>query len=75
MNHLKNMFIKHPHSVGETYFQHFRYAAKTSFRVAKISLIIMIHAIFPFTYETKAGEMLKELSDELQSRKKGEQSE
>ena len=43
-----NPFTKHPHSVGETYFEHMKKAIKYGLRIQLISLIIFVHATFLF---------------------------
>ncbi len=65
------LFLKHPSSIGETYFQHMKYALKISYRLAKISVMICIHAFLPFYFETKGGELICELNKELAGRKGG----
>jgi hypothetical protein len=65
----KRKFTRHPESVGETYFEHFAYASGVAAKTAKISVIIALHAIFPFTCETTASDMIKEINKEMQKRK------
>ena len=43
-----NPFTKHPNSVGETWFQHFKFSAKIGIRLLVSSLYFLIHATFPF---------------------------
>jgi len=45
---MQNPFTKHPSALGETYFQHFRVAAKVSAHLLFSSLMQLVHAIFPF---------------------------
>jgi hypothetical protein len=45
---MKNPFTIHPHSVGETYIQHFLIAWKGAYRLGMSALIFIFHAIFPF---------------------------
>lgn len=71
MKRLRDLFLKHPDSIGETYIEHFIYAAKTSILTAKISIIIMLHAFFPFICEATASEMISKLSEDINKRKEG----
>lgn len=65
----KSLMTDHPKKVNETYFQHFICASRMSKEMAKISAIMLIHAICPFLYETTASDKLKELNDKIQKRK------
>jgi|TARA_B100000073_G_scaffold207311_1_gene171995 hypothetical protein len=67
---MKNPFTKHPHSVGETYFEHMRCAMKFHCTLLRLSLAALIHAIFPFWFETTASDGIKELNSCLQKRRK-----
>ena len=51
---MHNSFTKHPHKVGETYFQHMWSALKYSVRLEILALYVFIHAIFPFWFKTTA---------------------
>lgn len=45
---VKNFFIEHPNSQGETYLSHAFFAIKMSFRFLVSSLFLLVHAVFPF---------------------------
>ena len=64
-----NPFTKHPHSVGETYFEHMWNALKVVFQIQIISLIIYVHAFLPFLFETYVGDDIEKINKELQSRR------
>ena len=66
---MKNPFTKHPHSVGETYFEHMRCAMKFHCTLLRLSLAALIHAIFPFWFETTASDGIKELNDCMRKRR------
>jgi len=66
-----NPFTKHPHSVGETYFEHMRKAVSYGLRIQLISLIIFIHATFPFLFEDTTSDEIEKINKELQHRRKG----
>ena len=50
MKRLIDLFTVHPHSVGETYYEHFLAAAMISMRLGIACLSQLAHAIFPFIY-------------------------
>ncbi len=66
---MKNLFTEHPHSVGETYFEHMRCAIKFHYTLLKLSMCALIHAIFPFLCETTASDGIKKLNNCMQKRK------
>lgn len=63
-------FLRHPHSVGETYFRHLTYAFTCGLLLVKISFIAFTHGLFPFLFETKTGDLLIPLTKELLRRRK-----
>ena len=63
-----NPFTKHPHQVDETYFTHFKFALKASLTCFAISCILVVHAIFPFLFTTKGGDMLLRLQQKITAR-------
>ena len=59
---MDNPFTAHPASVGETYGQHFRFAAAFGARMTLGGLAAAIHAVFPFLFVTTASRALDELN-------------
>ena len=53
-----NIFTKHPHKVGETYWQHFANAMAICGNMLLGSMACFIHAIFPFAFEKTASNIL-----------------
>lgn len=49
---IKRVFRDHPHSVGETYPQHFRAAAGFGFSMMVGGVACLLHAIIPSLFET-----------------------
>ena len=45
---IKNPFTKHPHEIGETYFQHMKTAMAVSAHLLFSSSAQLVHAVFPF---------------------------
>lgn len=66
---MKNPFIKHPHSVNETYFQHMKYAFRCGFRIVFAGIACLIHGICPFFFTNTASKTIIELHDGLKCRK------
>ena len=56
-----NVFTAHPASVGETYFQHLRFALRFGTRMTLGGIAALVHALLPFCFVTTAGR----ISDEL----------
>ena len=43
-----NPFTRHPHEVGETYFEHMGMALRVGFAMAAGAIGCFVHALFPF---------------------------
>lgn len=57
---MKNIFTEHPHSQGETYFQHMMFAFLFALNMLIGGLACIIHAIFPFLFiKTTSNILLK----------------
>ena len=69
---MHNPFTKHPTEVGEGYFEHMFEALKYMVRFQLLSIIIYIHALLPFLFETYVGDDIEKLNKELQSRRNNE---
>jgi hypothetical protein len=65
-----NLFTNHPHSVDETYLEHMIYATSYGFKMIFAGIASIIHAIFPFLFETTASECAKEINKEVEQRKR-----
>ena len=66
---MNNIFTKHPKSVGETYLQHLYHAMSFSCLLFSLSLKALVHALFPFCYETAVSDKVKLLSEGMQKRR------
>lgn len=67
---MQNPFLKHPIKNKETYWQHWKCAVKIGLEAYFISIIIFIHAFFPFVFENTASERLKKLHEKVERRKR-----
>lgn len=54
-------FTDHPHSVGETYFQHMGVAFSFGWKMLSTGCACLIHGIFPFLFTTRGKETIEEL--------------
>ena len=66
---MRNIFTKHPNSVGETYLQHLVKGLSFSIKLIFISLKAFIHAIVPCLFEHSTSDRVAELHNFLQKRK------
>lgn len=55
---MKNIFTEHPHSIGETYFQHLKFAFIFGGNMVIGGLACIIHAIFPFLFQKTGSNYL-----------------
>lgn len=55
---MKNPFTVHPHSMDETYWQHFFFASLFGFSMLMAGVACILHAIFPFIFKTTGSNML-----------------
>lgn len=58
---IKRMFLEHPASVDETYFQHAAFAARFSFALFGAAFAALVHAILPFAFEKTASQTVARL--------------
>ncbi len=63
-----NFFTGHPASVGETYWQHFKFAAKVFMSLFKAAFACLIHAIFPPLFPETASSEIRSLNADLEKR-------
>ena len=56
-----NPFTDHPRSVGESYFQHLRFALRFGAKMTAGGLAAIVHSLLPFCFETTASR----ISDDL----------
>lgn len=61
-------FLSHPATVGETYFQHMRFAATFCFWLTVAAGAALIHAVVPALCETTASRILRRLVARMDAR-------
>ena len=61
-----NPFTAHPHSVGETYFEHCAFACRYGFRMTLGGLAAVVHGLLPFLFVTTASRITRDLNATLE---------
>ena len=61
-------FTKHPHSINESYLEHMFAAGYYGFKMVIAGLACIIHAIFPFLFESAASDCAKEINKAVENR-------
>lgn len=56
-----NLFTRHPHAVGETYGEHFAAAGACGFALIGSGFACLVHAVFPFLFETTASDTVRRM--------------
>ena len=65
---VRKFFTEHPASVGETYWQHFRFAAKVFRSLSKAAFACLVHAVFPPLFQKTASTEIRSLHEGIESR-------
>ena len=70
MARIAAMFLDHPRSVGESYFEHTGFALWFASRLALAAGAAACHAILPFTFEKTASKIVAQLYQRTHNRGK-----
>lgn len=62
------VFVDHPNSVEENYFQHMRFAGWFASRLLMAGGAALVHAIIPCLFEKTASKMICQMHDRLTNR-------
>ena len=62
------VFVDHPNSVEESYFQHMRFAGWFASRLLMAGGAALVHAIIPCLFEKTASKMICQMHDRLTNR-------
>ena len=65
---LRRLFIEHPQSVDETYFEHLIFASKFAGLLAYAAFAAFMHALLPFTFQKTASKIIKQLYERTHNR-------
>ncbi len=55
---INKVFLEHPRSVDETYFEHMAFAGKFSLKLFAAAFCALIHAFIPAAFEKTASRMI-----------------
>ncbi len=64
----RRLFLTHPESVGESYFQHQRVALSFALPLLGAGLAAAMHALVPAVCERTAGDIIRRLHQRLERR-------
>ena len=67
---LARVFLKHPHSVNESYFEHMAFAAWFASKLFAAGFAAAVHAVFPNCFEKTASNIIAELYQRTHNRGK-----
>lgn len=65
-------FTRHPHTVGESYFEHLRRAWGFAAVMAVGAMACLIHGLLPFAFERSASRRIGELHDRMVTRRRAD---
>ena len=60
------LFTAHPHSVGETYFEHCAFACGYGIKMTLGGLAAVVHGLLPFLFQTTGSRITRELHATLE---------
>lgn len=65
---LRHVFLDHPEEVGETYFQHFCFAAVFAAKLFGAAVAALVHAIIPCLFRNSASRVVAALYTQTHNR-------
>jgi hypothetical protein len=65
MRKMLRLFVDHPKTVGETYFQHLRQASSFSFHMITGGVACFLHGLLPFMFERTGSDQIRTLHDRM----------
>lgn len=65
---LRAVFLDHPASVDETYFEHMRFAGWFAFWLLVAGFAALFHAVIPALFEKTAGQIILRLHNRITNR-------
>jgi len=68
------LFTKHPHNMGETYSEHFLFALSAGIHLLIGGSACIIHAVFPFLFETTGSYFAKKMISSTTKRQQNQQN-
>ena len=67
---MTNIFTKHPDSVGESYLIHGTKAVGYSVQMLFASICCIVHAVFPFVFQSTASNIARKVCMDVDQRRK-----
>ncbi len=64
----QRIFVDHPDSVDETYFEHMRFAGWFASRLLLAGGAALVHAVIPCLFEKTASGMIREMHARISTR-------
>ena len=68
---IDRLFLAHPRTAGQSYFEHMRFAWSFAATMAVGTLAALVHGLFPFVCRTAAGDRVRALYARLSGRAPG----
>jgi hypothetical protein len=65
MKALTDSFSAHPHSVGETYWQHLGVSLRFSGSLLLAALAALVHGLFPFLFVRTGSSIISRLHEKM----------
>jgi len=65
MSLLRRVFLDHPSSVNETYFEHLRMASVFGLRMLAGGLACMVHALLPCSFQRTGSDQIRWLHERM----------
>jgi hypothetical protein len=65
MGSLERLFSEHPHSVGETYWEHMASAFSFGSRMLVAGFACLMHGLMPFLFVRTGSTTIRHLHDEM----------
>lgn len=69
MQIVRRLFVEHPASVEESYFEHMRFAGRFSAKLCMAGAAALIHALIPGLFEKTAGNIICQLHHRIHNRR------
>lgn len=71
---IDRLFLAHPRSAGQGYFEHMRFAWSFGATMAVGTIAALVHGLLPFLCQTAAGDRVRMLHARLSGRETGSAS-
>lgn len=65
---INRLFVRHPQTVDETYFEHMRFAAWFAVKLLAAGSAALMHALIPALFEHTAGNIIRQLHRRIENR-------